>query len=265
MSVLDHVVAGLASGAVYGLLGAALLLGRRATGAYNVAQAGLATLSAYICLTLTEHGWAFWPAFGATVVLSFALGALLHAGLVRQAAGAGAAAVVVLTAGLLLAVNGLDAWIWGRRPRAFPAPFSAVRTHHELTVVAIAAGAVLVVRTLVGRTRLGLGLRAATLDPLEARRSGISAATMQALAWGLAASVGAVAGMLAATLFPLTPNLLRTAILYGFASALIGGLTGGLVLGVGLELLAAYYVPHGAELRPAAALAVVLVVLWRRR
>jgi branched-chain amino acid transport system permease protein len=268
----QHVVAGLAAGAVYGLLGVALLLVRRATGVFNVAQAELATLSAYVCLTLTDHGWAFWPAFGATLVFSLVLGAALHVALVRPVQSAGTATVVVLTAGLLLAVNGFDSWVWGGGRRRLPGPFSTARVHvggaafskRELGVILVALATAGILRALLRRTRLGLGLRAAALDPLEARFAGISTAAMNATAWGLATTVGAVAGMLAATTFGLEPNMLRTALLYGFAAALLGGLAGGLALGVGLELLAVY-VHSGAELRPLAALAVVLALVIARR
>ena len=71
---LQHVVSGLASGGIYGLLALAIVLIHRATGVINFAQGELATLSAFVCWALMDHGWAFWPAFGATIVLSFAGG-----------------------------------------------------------------------------------------------------------------------------------------------------------------------------------------------
>jgi hypothetical protein len=58
--------------------------------------------------------------------------------------------------------------------------------------------------------------------------------------------------------------MLRTALLYGLAAALCGGFLGGLALGVGLEVLAVY-VHAGAELRPLAALALVVALVIARR
>src|SRR5215475_12205607 len=110
-SVAAQVVAGLAAGAIYGLLGLGLVLVHRACGVVNVAQAGLATLSAFICSSLVAHGWAFWPAFGATVILSFAGGAAVHAVLIRPLQDGPLLAASVLTAGLLVAVDGLDRWV----------------------------------------------------------------------------------------------------------------------------------------------------------
>ena len=76
---LQQVVSGLASGGIYGLLALAIVLIHRATGVLNFAQGELATLSAFVCWTLMDHGWAFWPAFGATIALSFAGGVAARA------------------------------------------------------------------------------------------------------------------------------------------------------------------------------------------
>ena len=68
---IQQVVSGLASGGIYGLLALAIVLIHRSTGVINFAQGEMATLSAFICWTLLEHGWSFWTAFGATLLLSF--------------------------------------------------------------------------------------------------------------------------------------------------------------------------------------------------
>ena len=60
----QQVVAGLASGGIYGSLALALVLIYRATGVINFAQGAMATFSTYILWTLTQnHGWPYWPAF----------------------------------------------------------------------------------------------------------------------------------------------------------------------------------------------------------
>ena len=61
---IQQVVSGLASGGIYGSLALAIVLIHRSTGVLNFAQGELATLSAFICWTLLDHGWSFWPAFG---------------------------------------------------------------------------------------------------------------------------------------------------------------------------------------------------------
>lgn len=276
---VEQVLSGLASGGIYGLLALAIVLVRRATGVINFAQGELATLSALCCWTLVDHGWAFWPAFAATVALSFAGGAVLQVVVIRPVQRGPLAGIVVLTIGLLLAVNGLMTWIWGSAPKRFDGPFSASPvtvggvsfSKQDIGVIVISLAVAALLALLLTRTKLGLGLRAASESPVEAGLAGVRVGAMLAAGWGLAAAVGAVAGVLAAPSLVLGPNMLQTALLYAFAAAVLGGLDspagailGGLVLGVLLGLAGRYVHWAGAELRPATALAVLVAVLLVR-
>ena len=70
---MQQIVSGLASGGIYALLALALVIIHRSTGVINFAQGEMATLSTYIAWTLTtNHGWSYWPAFVATLAISFA-------------------------------------------------------------------------------------------------------------------------------------------------------------------------------------------------
>jgi branched-chain amino acid transport system permease protein len=95
-------------------------------------------------------------------------------------------------------------------------------------------------------TPLGLAMRAAAQNPASARLAGISVDWMLALGWGLAAAIGAVAGTMVAPAVYLEPNMMASILLYGFAGALVGGISspggavaGGFIVGV-LENLIAY-------------------------
>src|ERR1043166_644833 len=104
--------------------------------------------------------------------------------------------------------------------------------------------------------RLGLAMRAAAANPESARLVGIRVSWMLALGWGMAASIGAVAGMLIAPGVFLEPNMMASILLYGFAGAVVGGLTspggavvGGVLVGV-IENLAGTFIPYvGRELK----------------
>jgi branched-chain amino acid transport system permease protein len=276
---LEHLVSGLASGGIYGLLALAIVLVRRTTGVINFAQGEMATLAAFGCWTLVDHGWAFWPAFGATIALSFAGGAALQIVVLRPVERGPLAGILVLTVGLLLSLNGLMAWIWGGAPKRFDGPFSAslvtvggaAFSKRDIGVVVASLAVAALVGLLLTRTKLGLGLRAASASPAEARLAGVRVGAMRAAGWGLAAALGAVAGVLAAPSLGLEPNMLQTALLYALAAAVLGGLdspagalVGGLLLGVLLDLVGSYVHWVGGELRPATALAVLLAVLLVR-
>lgn len=275
---LQHVLSGLAAGGVYGVLALAIVLIHRSTGVINVAQGELATLSAFLCWTLVDHGWAFWTAFGVTVALSFGGGVALQAIVLRPLQG-NARVGVLLTVGLALAVNGLDTWVWGSAARDFPRAFStgsvtiagAVLSKQNLGVTGVSVAAALLVGGLLTQTRLGLGLRAAAASPAEARLVGVRLGAMLAVYFGLATALGAVAGVLAAPSFHLRPDMLQATLLYAFAAAVLGGLrspvdavAGGLALGVLLELVGAYVHRVGVELRPVTALALLAAVLLLR-
>ena len=74
-------------------------------------------------------------------------------------------------------------------------------------------------------TRLGLAMRAAALQPGLRRLVGVRVGWMLALGWGLAAAIGAVAGMMVAPIVFLDPNMMAGILLYAFAGALLGGIT----------------------------------------
>jgi branched-chain amino acid transport system permease protein len=89
-------------------------------------------------------------------------------------------------------------------------------------------------------------MRAAAQNPVSARLAGVRVDWMLALGWGLAAAVGAVAGMMVAHIVYLDPNMMAGILLYAFAGALLGGISnpggavlGGFIVGV-LENLVAY-------------------------
>jgi branched-chain amino acid transport system permease protein len=124
-------------------------------------------------------------------------------------------------------------------------------------------------------TKLGLALRAAALNPAASRLVGVRVGWMLALGWGLAAAIGAVAGLFtAAASPPLDPNMMRPILIYAFAAAVLGGLespigaiVGGLALGVLLNLVVTYDTHLHLELDrlrlPIAFLVILTVLLVR--
>jgi branched-chain amino acid transport system permease protein len=276
----QQVVAGLASGGIYGSLALALVLIHRATGVINFAQGEMAMFSTYVLWTLTEnHGWSYWPAFVFTLGASFLGGMAVHQAVIRPVEGGSVLRVVIVTIGLLLLINGAVTWIWGGEVRAVESPFptrtidvgGVAISLQDLGTIAVAFGAVLVLWAFFRFTKVGLALRAAAVNPAEARLVGVRVTWMLALGWGLAAMLGAVAGFLTAPSVFLDPNMMQAVLIYAFAAAVLGGIdspvgavVGGLLLGVGLNLLGTYVDFVGADLRLPAALLVILVVLLVR-
>lgn len=275
----QQVISGLASGGVYGSLALALVLIYRATRVVNFAQGEMATFSTYVALTLIEHGVPYWGAFFATLAIAFLGGVALERTLIRPVESAPPLTVVILTIGLLIGINGATSWIWGGAARSFPSPFPQAPFHvggvaispQDLGVIGVSLVSVLALGAFFRFTTLGLALRAAAVNPAESRFVGIRVGWMLALGWGIASTLGAVAGLMVAPSLFLGPNMMQSVLLYAFAAAVLGGIdspagavVGGLVLGVLLNLLGTYVHAVGGELRLAVALAVILGVLLVR-
>jgi branched-chain amino acid transport system permease protein len=277
---LQQVVSGLASGGIYGSLALALVLIHRATGVINFAQGEMATFSTYISWSLTvNHGWPYWPAFVVTLLVSFAGGVAVHQSIIRPVERGSVLRVVIVTIGLLIALSGLMTWIWSGEVRAVQSPFPSNTVQvagvtislQDVGTIVVSLGAVLLIWLLFQFTKIGLAMRAAATNPAEARLVGVRVTWMLAFGWGLAAVLGAVSGLLAAPSLFLDPNMMQAVLIYAFAAAVLGGIdspvgavVGGLILGVGLNLLGTYVDFVGSDLRLPAALLVILVVLLVR-
>ncbi len=276
----QQVVSGLASGGVYGALALAIVLIHRATGVINFAQGEMATFSTYIAWTLTtNHGFSYWPAFGVTLLVSFGGGIGIHRVVIRPVERGSQIRVVIITIGLLLLLNGLMTLIWSGEVRAVPSPFptrtidiaGVAISVQDIGTIAVCLGTVVVLWAFFQFTKIGLALRAAAVNPDEARLVGVRVSWMLGFGWGLAAVLGAIAGMLTAPSVFLDPSMMQAVLIYAFAAAVLGGIdspvgavAGGLLLGVGLNLLGSYIDFIGADLRLPAALLVILVVLLVR-
>jgi branched-chain amino acid transport system permease protein len=277
---VQQVVAGLGSGAIYAALALALVLIHRATGVINFAQGEMAMFTTYICWTLiTNHGWSYWPAFAATIVFAFVLGVGLQRVVIAPVPGTNLLTIVIITIGLVLVFNGLAALIWSAEIRAFPSPFpnetwqigDVSISQQDVGTFGVVLGLVLALWAFFQFTKIGLALRASALNPEASRLVGVRVGWMLAIGWGLAASLGAVAGMLAAPTLFLDPNMMQATLIYAFAAAVLGGIdspfgavAGGLLLGVGLNLIGAYVDFVGVDLRLPVALLIILVVLLVR-
>lgn len=267
-----QVLSGIATGSIYASLALALVMIYQSTHHVNFAQGEMATFSTFIAYTLVTAGVPYWAAFAATVAASFVLGVLIERVLLRPVAGAPELALVGVFIGLLLIFNALCGWIWDYTIKPFPSPFGdralfgGVISSHELGTIAVTLAMLLLIYAFFRHTRLGLAMRAVAHNPASARLVGIRVGWMLALGWGLAAAVGAVAGMMIAPIVFLDPNMMGGILLYAFAGALLGGLdsplgavVGGFLVGVIENLGGAYVV--GTEMKLTLALVIIAGVL----
>jgi branched-chain amino acid transport system permease protein len=270
---LSQVLSGLATGGLYASIALALVMIYQATHHVNFAQGELAMFSAFLAWTLMQGGFSYWMAFSLTLVLSFVAGAAIERIIIRPIEDKPVLTVVVVFVGLLFILNSVAGWIYGYDIKSFPSPFpsdawfaTGFMSVHEVGMITVTLGLLILVFAFFRFTPLGLAMRAVAQNPMSSQLVGIRNGWILALGWGLASAIGAVAGMMAAPIVYLDPNMMSGILLYAFAAALLGGLTsplgaviGGFVVGV-LENLAGAYIV-GTEIKLSVALVIIVGVL----
>jgi len=269
-----QVLAGLATGSIYASLALALVMIYQATHLVNFAQGEMAMFATYIAWSLINAGFGYWPAFLLTVLIAFFLGVLIERIVIRPVENAPVLAVVVVFIGLLVILNSIAGWIFSYTIKSFPSPFPAAlgiryMSPHQVGALAVTLVVLALLYVFFRFTPLGLAMRAAAQNPVSSRLVGIRVGWMLALGWGLAAAVGAIAGMMVAPIVYLDPNMMSGILLYAFAAALLGGIdspggavVGGLVVGVLENVLGAFVI--GNELKLVVALVLIVGVLLVR-
>jgi branched-chain amino acid transport system permease protein len=273
-AVLLQVLAGLSNGSIYASLALALVMIYQATHLVNFAQGEMAMFATYIAWSLINAGLGYWPAFLLTVGIAFVLGVLIERLVIRPVENAPVLAVVVVFIGLLVILNSIAGWIFSYTIKSFPSPFPGAlgiryMSPHQVGALLVTLIVLALLYLFFRFTPLGLAMRAAAQNPVSSRLVGIRVGWMLALGWGLAAAVGAVAGMMVAPIVYLDPNMMAGILLYAFAAALLGGIdspggavVGGLVVGVLENVLGAFVI--GNELKLVVALVLIVGVLLVR-
>jgi branched-chain amino acid transport system permease protein len=275
----QQVTSGLASGAIFASVALALVLIYRATDVVNFAQGEMATFTTFIAWSLMNHGLSYWPAFVLTLGIAFVGGVGVERVFIRPVERRPELVIVIVTIGLLIALNGLTGWIWGPEVKAFDSPFpnrtidvaGVAVSIQDIGTFCVCLATVLLVWLFFRFTTIGLAMRAVAVNPDASRLMGVRVSWMLALGWGLAAVLGAVAGMMAAPTVFLDPDMMLVILIYAFAAAVLGGIdspvgavVGGLILGVVVNLLGRYVGFVGQQLRLPSALALLLLVLLVR-
>jgi branched-chain amino acid transport system permease protein len=252
--VVEVIVFGIQTGAIYSLVGLGLALVYKATRILNFAQGALGTAPAFVAylvmvsFNLSEDTPALndgllIPATFAAIAAGAVLGILLNVLVVRRLANASPVTSLVATVGVVILFSAVQIIIFEPRARSFPRfvdgnvdipLFDVAMTKHTLValgVLAITAGAL----AAFFRTPQGVGLLATAQEPFAAELQGVPVARMRTLAWGAAGAMGGLAGVLGAGFFQaISPGFMTTTFLIpAFTGVVLGGITSmvGAVLG----------------------------------
>ena len=272
---VNQVLAGIATGAIYACMALAVVMIYQAIDHLNFAQGEMAMFSTFISWQLMQWGVPYWWAFLLTLIVSFAAGVAIERLLFKPLAKAPILTNVAGFIALFAIVNSVAGLVWDFTIKQFPTPFgsspflgSQLISTHQAGMIGVTLVLLLLLFVFFRFTRIGLAMRAAATLPESARLVGINTGWMIALGWGMASAIGAIAGILIAPVVFLEPNMMGGVLLYGFAAAVLGGLSsplgavlGGFLVGVFENLVGTYIPGVGNELKLPIALALIVIVL----
>jgi len=273
--VLQLLIAGLATGCVYGLVALGFVLIYKAAEVVNFAQGDMLMLGAFLALTfITSLNLGFWLGTLCAVLAMAAIGWIIDAAIVRRVIGQPQFATVMLTIGVGMMLRCAASIIWGPDTRTLASPFNAgmwslAGVPVSTTYISIITGTVIMCAGLFAFfrfTRIGVAMQAASQNQLAAYIMGMPVKRLLSAVWALAAAVSTMAGVLVAPVSLIDPNMgsialraLAAAVLGGFGS-IFGALVGGAIVGIA-ELFAAAYVEEALrDVVPHVILLLVLVL-----
>jgi branched-chain amino acid transport system permease protein len=272
---INQVMAGIATGAIYACMALAVVMIYEAIDQLNFAQGEMAMFSTFIAWQLIQWGVPYWAAFVLTLVISFTGGIAIERLLFKPLAKAPILTNVAGFIALFAILNSVAGLTWDFTIKQFPSPFgskpflgSQLISTHQVGMISVTILLLVLLYSFFRFTRIGLAMRAAATLPESARLVGVNVGWMIALGWGMATAIGAIAGMLIAPIVFLEPNMMGGVLLYGFASAVLGGLNspfgavvGGFLVGIFENLVGTYIPGVGNELKLPIALALIIAVL----
>jgi branched-chain amino acid transport system permease protein len=263
LKFITAVLTSLATGSIYALMSTALVLVWRSTRVINFAQAGQAVFTTYIGYEVTIRSGSYWIGVAAAIISGALIGAVIDRFFMRpifkriKSGPIVMIAPVVATLGLLGIIQAIIGFIWGLTYQSIPAPVStdgyqifgstiAFSPFNLMVLIAVTIS-MLLLTLLFQRTNIGLALRASAYSPEIAKLSGIKVDAIRTLGWALAGAAGGLAGMLFIPSSYLYPNAMDVLLVFGFISAVIGGLdslfgavAGAMILGFAINFATSY-------------------------
>lgn len=255
--LLQLVLSGVSQGSIYALVALGMTVVFRASGVVNFAHGEFFMLGAFAAYVLIHDlGLPFWLSAPLALVILFLAGRMVERVLIRPISLSPHIIIAMMTVALSYLCKGIARVFWGGEVYPMPPVFSfppielgdLIVTTQDIIIAAITLALVMVFFFFFHRTSYGRIARAASASPRGAALIGIDIDAFNGNMWGVAATLGAVAGVLAAPITLLYPDMGGQTLIKAFAALTLGGfgnlwgaVAGGLAMGV-LEQLAGGYV-----------------------
>lgn len=249
-------VSGFVTGCLYALTALGVVLVYRTSKVINFAVGGMGALTTYLAYVLVNIHVPYGVVFALVIIGGGILGVLIAVVFLYPVRNLSPISIGIATLGALLVLLGLVGWVWGYNERALREPLGAVGgirlgafaiNYNQILVVGVTAIAIAISFLILARTRVGVAMRAVASGKQTASLMGISVPMLRALAWGLGGACVALAAFLAAPFTYIGPDVFTNFSLVAIAAVVLGGLArpagvlaGGLLFGIGTNLLAYY-------------------------
>ena len=274
--LLSQLLIGLINGAFYAMLSLGLAV---IFGLLNIinfthgAQYMLGAFCAWFLLQFTGIG--YWPALVIAPLVVAAVGIVLERLFLRHIYRLDHLYGLLLTFGLALIIEGVFRNEYGSsgQPYSIPSQLTGAQNlgfmflpNYRAWVIGASVVVCLGTWFLIERTRLGAYLRAATENPTLVQAFGINVPRMVTLTYGFGAGLAALAGVMAAPIYQVSPLMGSNLIVVVFAVVVIGGMgsilgavVSGFVLGL-VEGLTKVFYPEASNTVIFVVMAIVLLV-----
>ncbi|BCG47293.1 ABC transporter, permease protein 1 [Citrifermentans bremense] len=275
--VTQFVISGLATGAIYALIGLSFAIIFNSTGIINFAQGEFVMLGGVLTIfCINALQLPLLAAICAAVAGTTVIGLLFERLAIRPLKNATPLALIIITIGASILIRGVVMLLWGKDTQALPAfsgndPISiagATLLPQHLWIFGVTILVIVGCRLFFHHTISGKAMRACSFNPRAANLVGVSVGRMVLFSFVISAAVGSLAGVIIA---PLTMTAYDVGVmlgLKGFCAAIMGGMgsglgtvLGGLILGT-LESLGAGLISSGYK--DAIAFFILLLILFIR-
>jgi branched-chain amino acid transport system permease protein len=272
--ILFNVTNGLIIGAFYVLMALGLSLILNLSNVINFAHGNFLALGGYFAFMLTPV-IGFWGALLVAPLATALLGFIVERLMIRRVYNRDPVYSLLLTFGLAFIMQDLCRYIWGPNglplgvPDAMSAPVSDELffiTWYRIFNVTVVIVAVTALFAFLRFTRVGVRIRAGTLDLETVSALGVNVSMLRSFNFGLGCLLAGLAGVLAAGQIGLNPNMGDDLLMPSFIAIIVGGvgsltgtLIGGLLIGVAAALTTIVW-PSASEAVIYVIMAVVLVL-----
>ena len=278
-ALTGQILLGLINGSFYALLslGLAVIFGMLRV--INFAHGAFYMLGGFVAWGLGQHlGLGYWWALWLAPLIVGIAGLVMERFLLRRLAGFDHLYGLLLTFGVALMLESAMQYVFGTggMPYAIPSElaggvnlgFMFLPKYRGWVVI---ASLVMCLATwlLIEKTRIGAYLRAATDNPVLVQNFGINVPVLITLTYGFGVALAAFAGVLAAPIYQVSPQMGSNLLIVVFAVVVIGGmgsLMGAVVTGLGvgvLEGLTKVFFPQMSAV--VIFVLMIIVLLWRPR